>query len=63
MLLWTCSSGPIECGFDNSASNFLLNFQVPLLNTWKTFEKTFETEIFPLNFCSVRLTWDFDTQG
>ena len=63
MLLWTCSSGPIECGFDNSASNFQLNFQVPLLNTWKIFEKTFATENFSLNFCSVRLSCGFDTQG
>ena len=50
MLLWTCSSGPIECGFDNSASTFLPNFQVPLLNTWKSFEKTFAPENFSLNF-------------
>ena len=63
MLLWTCSSGPIECGFDKSPSNFLLNFQVPLLDTWKKFAKTFATEIFSLNFCSVRLSCDFDTQG
>ena len=62
MLLWMCSSGPIECGFDNSASNFLLNLQVPLLNTWKSFEKTFATENFSLNFCSVRLSCDFDPQ-
>ena len=57
MLPWTCSSGPIECGFDNSASNFPLNFQVRLLNTWKTFEKTFATEIFFPKFllCTPKL--------
>ena len=44
MLLWKFFPGPIESGFDNPASNFPLNFQVPLLNTWKYFEKTFATE-------------------